>query len=56
MVYHVVMWNFKDEIEEAKKAEAYDYLTGLLGRKEGENRIILVDLGGRDLACGDLTE
>lgn len=26
--------------EEAKKAEACDYLTGLLSRKEGENRII----------------
>ena len=39
MVYHIVMWNFKDEIEEDKKAtlqaEMAKQLEGLVGKVPG---------------------
>lgn len=39
MVYHVVMWNFKAEVEEAKKAELQvemaKHLEGLVGKVPG---------------------
>ena len=39
MVYHVVMWNFKEEVEEAKKAELQaemeKHLEGLVGKVPG---------------------
>ena len=39
MVYHVVMWNFKEEVEEAKKVELQadmtKHLEGLVGKVPG---------------------
>ena len=39
MVYHVVMWNFKEEVEEAKKAELQaemaKHLEALVGKVPG---------------------
>ena len=39
MIYHVVMWNFKEEVEEAKKAELQSemakHLEGLVGKVPG---------------------
>ena len=39
MVYHVVMWNFKEEVEEAKKAELQvemaKHLESLVGKVPG---------------------
>ena len=39
MIYHVVMWNFKEEVEEAKKAELQaemaKHLEGLVGKVPG---------------------